>query len=118
MRERGSSIQGMLRGSHVAAVAIALLFFWSVDSAYQALWNPIFLSGKFLFEVIKLWQVPYLPPYRKAISSMVWSVPFGLAGCLIALAMAWFLSRWVYGVGPLRGLRQAGNKFGEGRING
>ena len=105
------SLREVLADSHVAAVAIVVLLLWSMDSAFRALREPLYSALGYLFTAVAILDIPY--------TSMVWFKSpspwimaffylFSSINCLIA---AWLLSRWVYGVGPLRSLSKYRGKI-------
>jgi hypothetical protein len=103
------SLRKVLIDSHVAAIAIAILIFSSLDAAFLALWGPV---SSFLFALATgPWgnsPYAYLNPghvIRSAFSSDVVNLSVSLSILVEALAgvlTAYLLSRWADGVGPLR----------------
>jgi hypothetical protein len=99
------SIRETLADSHVAAVSIAVLLLWSLDGAFHALWPLIFGALKFLFTAIAILDIPYFsstPTIEDRI--MLITASAYLYSAAVSLSAAWILSRWMYGVGPLRTL--------------
>ena len=108
-------MQGSLRkaliDSHVAAVIIAVLLFSSLSTAFMALWGfadgvLYFLAaeaaGKASFADVNLEYAT-----SRMLSEALDNLPVRLSLLVSALACmlaAWLLSRWTYGVGPLRTL--------------
>ena len=97
------SLRQLLADSHVAAVAIAVLLFWSVQWGVQALWVPLFRAIDFLMTAIVTREIPYFS-VSLADCLIRLNTFFYLFYALISFAIAWVLSRWVYRNGPLRSL--------------
>jgi hypothetical protein len=111
----GETVQASLRrvliDSHVAAVAIAILIILSLNAAIMALWgfaNDVLYylaaeaAGKPPFAHLNL---AHATPY--ILSNMLTNLPVRLSilvSALVCILAAWMLSRWTYGVGPLRTL--------------
>jgi hypothetical protein len=99
------SLRETLAGSHIAAIAIAVLLLWSIDWGFRALWSPLYRATTFLVTAVAIRDVPYIPSTPTlADRVMLVSTLFYLFGALACIAAAWLLSRWVYGVGLLRSL--------------
>ena len=99
------SLRKILADSHVAAIAIAVLLFWSLDSAFRALLFPLFRAVTFLFTAVAILDIPYFSRTLTFIDSVTLLVTFSnLFSSLVCLTAAGLLSRWVYGLGPLRSL--------------
>jgi hypothetical protein len=99
------TLRHSLADSHVAAVAILLLVFWSVQWTIEALWGPVSRLAKFLFTAVAILDIPYIsptldPPDRLMLIETC-SFFFYAMSSIIA---AWLLSRWTYGEGPFRSL--------------
>jgi hypothetical protein len=100
-----SSLRKILADSHVSAVAIAVLLFWSLDSAFRALLGPLFRAVSFLFTAVAILDIPYFSRTLTIDDRFTLIVTFAyLFNSLVYLAAAGLLSRWVYGLGPLRSL--------------
>jgi hypothetical protein len=112
MRTIGESVRSSLRkilaDSHVAAVSIAVLLLWSLASGLRGLSDPFWRAASFVFTAVAILDIPFIPRtlgttdqlYLIADSEYIFYA-------LIYLAAAWILSRWVYGLGPLRSLSKA-----------
>ncbi len=99
------SLREMLADSHTATVAIAVLLLWSLDGAFRALWSPVFRAVSYLLTAAAIFDIPYFPPTLTMTDrGMLMTTLFYLYGAAISLSAAWLLSRWVYGIGPLRRL--------------
>ncbi|HKW25850.1 MAG TPA: hypothetical protein VJN48_08705 [Terriglobales bacterium] len=98
-------LREVLAASHVAAVAIAVLLFWTVEGVLLALWAPLSRVIGFLFTAIAILDIPY---FSKTFTladrtTLVISCAY-LYTALISLSAAWLLARWVYRLGPFRSL--------------
>ena len=103
------SLREVLADSHVAAVAIVVLLLWSMDSAYRALWEPSYSALSYLITAMLILDIPYISP---VMNHPMWLMTFAyLYGAITCLFAAWLLSRWVYGVGPLRSLSKYHGKI-------
>jgi hypothetical protein len=90
------SLRKILADSHVSAVAIAVLLFHSLDYAFWVLWHPISVA---------MIAFPSFPRTLLVPNRLTLFISFSyLFGSFVSLAAAWLLSRWVYGMGPLRSL--------------
>jgi len=90
------SLRKILADSHVSAIAIAVLLFRSLDYAFWALWHP------FSFALL---YIPDLPDTLHITDRSTLFITFSyLFNSFVCLAAAQLLSRWVYGMGPLRSL--------------
>jgi hypothetical protein len=99
------SLRKMLADSHVSAVAIAVLLFWSLDYAFWALWDPFSRAASLLFTPLAILGIPYLSRTLTLTDRLMLFTTFlYLFYSLVYLATAELLSRWVYGAGPLRAL--------------
>jgi hypothetical protein len=99
------SVREILAGSHIAAIAIAVLLLWSIEWGFRALWSPLPRVATFLVTAVAIRGIPYFPStLTGADRAMLVSTLFYLFGALACIAAAWLLSRWVYGVGLLRSL--------------
>jgi hypothetical protein len=97
------SLRQILADSHTATVAIALLLLWSLDGAFRALWPPVFRAVSYLFTAAAIFDIPYFSPTLTMTDRvMLMTTFFYLYSAAISLSAAWLLSRWVYGMGPLR----------------
>lgn len=100
--------------SHVSAVAIAVLIYWSLYWGFNALWNPIARAANFLFTAIAIRDIPYFSSTFTSADRFALSITLRfLFNAFVCLAAAWLLSRWVYGSGPLRSLSKYRTKLGR-----
>ena len=108
-----SSLRTILADSHVSAVAIAVLLFWSLDYAFWALWNPVSRAVSFSFTGVAILGIPYFSPTLTLFDRLtLFVVSFSyLLSSLVCLTAAGLLSRWVYGVGPLCSLSKYRSKL-------
>jgi hypothetical protein len=109
MPTSGESVKPSLReifaDSHVSAVAVAVLLFWSLDSAFWALWGPLSRATSFLFTAVAILNIPYFSRTVTITDRFTLFITFWyLFNSFVYLAAAGLLSRWVYGMGPLRSL--------------
>jgi hypothetical protein len=110
------SLREILIDSHVAATTIAVLFLWSMDGAFWGLWPLLSRAAQWLFTAGAILDVPYFSISVVERSMLLISAMYFYAAIVSFLA-AWILSRWVYGVGPLRSLAAYGNKLPRWRQN-
>lgn len=101
----------ILIDSHVGAIAIAILLFSSLSAAFMALWEPANVALYFLASEAA--GKPHFADLdldfatRHILSDELANLPVTLSILVSALACilaAWLLSRWTYGIGPLRAL--------------
>jgi hypothetical protein len=109
MLRMGETVQDSLRkaliDSHVAAVAIAVLFFVSAGEAVVALWEPAWRGISFLTTAVAIRDVPYASRATDFVTRMMLLTTLtNLLLSLANLAAAWLFSRWTYGAGPLSSL--------------
>ena len=99
------SVRGVLAESHIAAVAIAVLLIGAIATGVVALWEPITRLAEFTVTAIAIHDMPSISPGLsfEDRAMLLFSSAKAL-NALLCLAGAWILSRWVYGVGPLRSL--------------
>ena len=106
-----TSFRKVLMDSHTAAIAVAVLLFSSLDTAFLAIWGLALPALHFLaLAAVRISPFVYmnLDDAIRTVKPEEWenlptqlSVLFQSLTCMLA---AWILSRWVYGVGPLRAL--------------
>ena len=91
-----------LADSHVPAVAIAVLLFWSLDSALWALWSRVSFALNLLVLARPVISIGDLSRALFASDRVTIFVTFlYLFNSLVYLAAAWILSIWAHGTGPL-----------------
>lgn len=98
-----NSLRRTLVDSHISIVAIAVLIVWSLNSfarALDRLWLP---ATDYLATVIATLSFPDSPySFRDGVSlSLTLWYAFEAIGAGVT---AWLLSRWAFGLGPLRAL--------------
>lgn len=106
----------VLASSHVSAIAVAVLLFWSIDYALWALWRPLSRAVGFLFTTVVILDVPFFErtlTITDRITLLLSSID--LFECLVCVGTAWLLSQWVYGEGPIRTLSRYQQKLGKGK---
>ena len=101
MRVPSKSIIQILADSHIAPVAIAVLLVWSFDWGFRLLWTLFAPAANFLLTALAIRGIPYV--YSTLVDRIAWTVTLVyFLSASINLLAAWLLSRWVYGIGPLR----------------
>jgi len=109
------SLRQVLADSHIAAVAIAVLLLWSLDGAFRGLWGPVYGVVEYLFTAIAILDIPY---FSSALArfALVETCSY-LYMAVVTFSASWLLSRWVFGVGPIRSLARRYKDF-SGRKHG
>ena len=97
--------------SHVGAVCIAVLLLSCLDSAFRSLVDPIWRVLTFLGTAIAILGMPYIERFNRMDRVMLELTFMYLVQCLFCLLAAVLLSRWIYGTGPIRALRQHRTKL-------
>jgi hypothetical protein len=109
-------LRQVLADSHIAAATIVVLLVWSLDSAFRALWIPVSRAVGFLATAVAIFDIPYFSPaLTPADRWMLISSLYFLYSAIVSLLAAWLLSRWVYGVGPIRGLIACRSRLTRGK---
>lgn len=99
------SLREILAESHVAAVTIVALLFWSLDWGFRGLWDPFLRVADFVITAVAILGIPYFSKTLTVVDRLLLIETFYyLFSAFACVAAAWLLSRWVYGVGPLRSL--------------
>lgn len=99
----------VLRDSHIAAVAIAVLLVWSLDLAGTAIWRSISYLGHQLFLRVPIFDIPLFFGPAGNYSQTIYLLSFSA----LFLVEAWILSLLVYGFGPFSVLASYQNKLGR-----
>ena len=101
------SLRKTLADSHVSAVAIAVLLFWSLDNIFWAVWPAPSRGVGFLFTAVAILDIPYFssnPAHHgsfRVIPDVAMLFQFTrLSGRSVRTVSL------VYGTGPLRSLMQ------------
>lgn len=97
--------------SHVGAVCIAVLLLWCLDSAFRSMVDPIWRGLTFLGTAVAILDTPYIGASNRMDRVMLELTFMYLVQCLFCLLAAVLLSRWIYGTGPIRALRQHWTKL-------
>jgi hypothetical protein len=97
------SFREILAESHIAAVSIVVLLVWSLTLGLQALWSPLWRAASFISTAVAILDIPSYTFPRSDQVILLQTFTY-LFTAFIYLAAAWVLSRWVYGLGPLRSL--------------
>ena len=99
----------MLGRSHVAAISIAMLLMFSGLCAIR---EPALCVGAFVGTAVAIGDISRIPhslyPFTR-LKLLMSALEFAQA--LLGFGVAWGLSQWVYGVGPLCCLRSYGNEI-------
>jgi hypothetical protein len=104
----------ILADSHIPAVAITVLLFWSVESGLKALLRPFLRAVDFFPTAVAIRGVPYSGPNGIQDRILLTTTFVYLFDAVVSLFAAWLLSRWVYGVGPLRCLSKYRTRLARG----
>jgi hypothetical protein len=109
-------MQGALRkvliDSHVAAIAIAVLFFFSAGQVSSALWQPACEVVSFLITAVAILDIPSMPFTRNYLTEFLLPNSLtDLAHAAAYISAAWLLSFWIYGAGPFRTLNSYRGKL-------
>jgi hypothetical protein len=99
------ALRQILFDSHVSAVAIAVLLVWSLSYVLEGLWQPVFSAISFTMTAIAIRGLPFDVPRFFAPRDMVFVSCDALFNAATSILAASILSRWVYGMGPLRSLK-------------
>ncbi len=106
------SLREILRDNHISGVAVALLLLWSLESGFRALWDPLSGFITFVATAVAIRGIPYSSGTFTYADRVMWTVTCSyLVYAFICFVAAWLLSRWVYGVGPLRSLNRYGARL-------
>ncbi len=98
-------LRQVLADSHIAAVAIAVLLLGSLDGAFDALWEFVSRAVGFLGTAVAIFDIPYFSPTLTLADRSLLAIAFAYSySAVMSFSAAWLLSRWVYGVGPVRSL--------------
>lgn len=105
-----NKIRDVMARTHVAAVTVAVLLLWSVDASFRAVW-PL-LSGvlEYVFTAVVILDIPYFSWTVGHRMDVVWICIYSFSA-VAEFCAAWLVSRWVFGVGPLRCLREYRVRF-------
>lgn len=95
------SLRKILADSHISAVAIVVLLFWSLESLFLSVGFPLYLAAGSLFcGFITRSPVPRTLPDRDVLNAVFWYLVYAF----IYFVAASLLSQWVHGEGPFRTL--------------
>src|SRR5581483_5919959 len=86
--------------SHIPAIAVAILLFWSLDSAVRALgalWLPMTDYLATAVATLSFRDSYYFTDQMSALVTLAYALE-----AIAELAAAWLLARWAFGLGPLR----------------
>ena len=99
------TLREVLADSHIAAVAIAVLLIWSLDSGVRAIGPPFLSVVGFLVTMAAIRDIPSgfgtfsLGYWLSQIPTII-----HFLDAVISLSGAWVLSHWVYKMAPCRSL--------------
>lgn len=99
-----SSLRKVLVDSHVAAIMIAILLFLSLEGFYITAFQVLNRLVLFIQLAANHQTSNILQKLEMRDPGMLPATISSLVGALAIVFSAWLLSRWVYGVGPLRSL--------------
>ena len=102
MKPPKPTLRNVLAESQVAAIAIALLLFWTLYDALRGLWIPFFQLVQYLITAVLILDIPYFNPWLARIR-LLSSLPY-LSIAVAELSAVWIFSHWVFGFGPVRAL--------------
>ena len=107
-----SPLRKVLIDSHVAAITIAIMIFFSLEAALFGLYISANTAALFFLVNLpnKLSTHTLLALYDATLPLIPWTL-YNLVMSLTGIFAAWILSRWVYGVGPLRSLGSYRGRF-------
>lgn len=106
-----NSLREVVAESNVAAVAIALLLLWALDSAFRGIWDLVRRAAGPLLTAAGIPGISLFIP--RIDLEYMFSYLYTAAVCLSAAAL---LSRWAYGVGPLRSLSECRSRLRRERM--
>jgi hypothetical protein len=94
-----------LADSYIAAIAIAVLLIWSLDSGVRAIGPPILSTVDFLVTMVAIRGIPF-GSGTFSLVYLISQIPTltHFLDAVVTLSAAWVLSRWVYKMGPCRSL--------------
>jgi hypothetical protein len=106
------SFRKILVDHHISAVAIGVLLFWSLYWGLGSLRSPLVWAASFFFTAVAIRDIPYDSfSFNGGDRLMLESSLTFFFYAFICLAAAWLVSRWTYGIGPLRSLRECRARF-------
>lgn len=101
------SLRETLANSHVSAIAIAVLIFYSFDFLVRAF---LYVSPRivdFIATAVAVRGMPYISPRSSVLEQFGLLPPlYSFFAAALSFASAELLSRWVYGVGLFACLRR------------
>jgi len=98
------SLRTVLADSHIAAAAVAVLLLWSLEVGAEGFSQQFTRATYLVTNALATLNVEHFSTtYTIRIDWLITTL--NLCYASVALAVAWLLSRWAYGAGPLRILR-------------
>jgi len=105
------TLREVLADSHIAAVAVAMFLVWSIDWGSKALLSLLVfafeISDSVLTIALMWWHGGTISFGSRDMffdQTLLVTTMQCLFWTVICVGAAWIISRWVYGVGPLRTL--------------
>lgn len=97
------SLKEVLADSHIAAIVIAVLLFWAVDSTFQALSPYVADAIEFVATAVAIFDIPYLSFTALNRFQLIISLAY-LYAAVVEIVAASLISQWVYKSGPISAL--------------
>lgn len=108
------SLRETLVASHISAVAVATLVFFSLEFAVRALAGPLPGAVDFVTTAIAVHGMPYI---SRRIAGQFSLIPASLYlfWAIASFGGAWLLSHWAHGAGPFAYLKRYGALLRRGK---
>jgi hypothetical protein len=97
------SFRAVLAESHVAVVSISILLLWALDWAFRALSVVLVPLAEFVITAIAIRGVPYWSAAETWLA--LFPTSLYLLSAIAGYSAAWLLSKWAYGMSPIKCLR-------------
>ncbi len=101
-------IREQLASSHIGAVAVVALLFSGCDSVFDAISQPFVEGVSFLVRAVAILDFPTM---TVSTPSEILISAYHLYWASLCFVLAWCVSHWTYGVGPIRCLTNHREKF-------
>lgn len=110
------SLRETLVASHISAVAVATLAFFSLEFAVRALAEPFPSAVYFVATAVAVRGMPYIS-HRIGLASYFSLIfaSFHLFWAITSFGGAWLLSHWAHGAGPFAYLKRYGALLRRGK---
>ncbi len=100
-------LRDVLAESNIAVVAVAVLLLGALESALHGLWSVLARAIDFVVYIVITLNISYLSNAMSYSGRVYLTLKvFYFFYALMGFFAASILSRWVYGVGPIRSLAQ------------